>query len=124
MTIRVLCDPVLLEGKVIQKVANYWHGSGSSNSFLLKDGSVFGFKQNGESAFFYEGRTFYDANYDKVMDVLGGQAVELGLVSQTMYDAFKSSKVTRERREAEESDRRLYECLKERFEPKAKKEDK
>src|SRR6187399_820195 len=97
MTIRVLCDATLLEGKQIKKAANYWHGSGSSNSFLLNDGSVFGFKQNGESAFYYEGRTFYDATYDKVMEVLGGQAVELGLVSETMYNEFKANKLARER---------------------------
>jgi hypothetical protein len=120
MTIRVLCDPVLLEGKCIKKIANYWHGSGSSNSFLLADGSVFGFKQNGESAFFYEGRTFYDATYDKVMEVLGGQAVELGLVSETMYNEFRANKTAREQREVEAADRRLFEELKARFEPAAK----
>jgi hypothetical protein len=87
---------------------------------LLKDGSVFGFKQNGESAFFYEGRTFYDASYDKVMEVLGGQAVELGLVSQTMYDKFKASLLVRQQMETEESERRLYNELKARFEPAAK----
>jgi hypothetical protein len=56
------------------------------------------------------------------MDVLGGQAVELGLVSQTMYDKFKVEKQARDRRAVEESDLRLFQQLKERFEPKAKKE--
>jgi len=37
-----------------------------------------------------------------------------------MFDEFAASRRARERREAEESDRRLYAQLKERFEPKDK----